>query len=123
MPEPLSAPNARLAAGIAALRADGRRPDQLRPMRFQNRIAPYADGRTLTGAICGSYVALSLAVGRLLAVKNLTESPLLKAVAAVSVGMVDRQVLLDLCYVEDASAQVDMNVVMTETGEFIELQG
>jgi len=222
MPQPLSAPNARLAAGIAALRADGRRPDQLRPIRFQNRIAPYATGSTLiewgdtrvicgvtveetvprwmkeqnvsggwitaeysmlpystqqrkprdiskgridgrsqeiqrligramraavdleklgprtiwvdcdvlqadggtrTAAITGSYVALSLAVGRLLAEKKLTDSPLLKAVAAVSVGMVDRQVLLDLCYVEDASAQVDMNVVMTEAGEFIELQG
>src|SRR5205807_3791157 len=58
MPQPLSAANARLAAGIAAPRADGRRPDQLRPIRFQNRIAPYATGSTLiewgdTRVICG----------------------------------------------------------------------
>src|SRR5438552_13126508 len=63
-----------------------------------------ADGGTRTAAITGSYVALSLAVGRLLAEKKLTESPLLKAVAAVSVGIVNQQVSLDLCYTEDAAA-------------------
>jgi len=82
-----------------------------------------ADGGTRTAAITGSYVALSLAVRRLLAEDKLKESPLLNAVAAVSVGIVNQQVMLDLCYVEDAAAQVDMNVVMTEAGEFIELQG
>src|SRR5881392_2058263 len=82
-----------------------------------------ADGGTRTAAITGSYVALSLAVQKLLVDQKLKESPLLKAVAAASVGIVNRQVLLDLCYVEDAAAQVDMNIVMTEAGEFIELQG
>ena len=82
-----------------------------------------ADGGTRTAAITGSHVALSLAVNRLLAEGRLKENPLTKAVAAISVGVVDRQVLLDLCYVEDAAAQVDMNIAMTEAGEFIELQG
>src|SRR5881409_2685115 len=67
-----------------------------------------ADGGTRTAAITGSYVALSLAFQKLLADQKLKESPLLKAVAAASVGIVNRQVLLDLCYVEDAAAQVDM---------------
>ncbi|PYJ87427.1 MAG: ribonuclease PH [Verrucomicrobia bacterium] len=218
----LSAPNAPAATDNTAPRADGRRPDQLRPIRFQNHIAPYASGSTLiewgntrvicgvtveetvprwmkeqnvaggwitaeysmlpystpqrkqrdiskgkidgrsqeiqrligramraavnleklgprtlwvdcdvlqadggtrTAAITGSYVALCLAVGRLLADQQLHENVLLKAVAAVSVGIVNQQVSLDLCYVEDAAAQVDMNIVMTEAGEFIELQG
>ncbi|HXT41752.1 MAG TPA: ribonuclease PH [Candidatus Angelobacter sp.] len=82
-----------------------------------------ADGGTRTAAITGSYVALSLAVSKLLVAQKLKVTPLLKAVAAVSVGIVHRQVLLDLCYVEDAAAEVDMNIVMTEAGEFIELQG
>src|SRR5438105_5848046 len=82
-----------------------------------------ADGGTRTAAITGSYVALCLAVRRLLADQKLHENPLLKAVAAVSVGIVNQQVSLDLCYIQDAAAQVDMNIVMTEAGEFIELQG
>jgi ribonuclease PH len=82
-----------------------------------------ADGGTRTAAITGSYVALSLAVSKLLTAQKLQASPLLKAVAAVSVGLVNRRALLDLCYVEDAAAEVDMNIVMTEAGEFIELQG
>jgi ribonuclease PH len=209
-------------AATSSLRTDGRRPDQLRPIRFQNHIAPYATGSTLiewgntrvicgvtveeivprwmkeqnvsggwitseysmlpysthqrkqrditkgkidgrsqeiqrligramraavdleelgprtiwvdcdvlqadggtrTAAITGSYVALSLAVAKLITAEKLKKSPLLKAVAAVSVGIVNQQVLLDLCYVEDAAAEVDMNLVMTAAAEFIELQG
>ena len=208
--------------GTTSLRADGRRPDQLRPLRFQNHIAPYATGSTLiewgntrvicgvmveemvprwmkdqnvsggwitaeysmlpystqqrkprdiargkidgrsqeiqrligramraavdlekvgprtiwvdcdvlqadggtrTAAITGSYVALSLAARKLIAEEKLKENPLLKAVAGVSVGIVNQQVVLDLCYVEDAAAQVDLNLAMTDAGEFIELQG
>jgi ribonuclease PH len=82
-----------------------------------------ADGGTRTAAITGAYVALSLAVKKLRAESRLTESPLLDAVAAVSVGMVNHQPLLDLCYLEDNAATVDMNLVMTSAGEFIELQG
>jgi len=222
MPERLSAPNTPASMGNTSPRADGRRPDQLRPLRFQNHIAPYATGSTLiewgntrvicgvmveemvprwmkdqnvsggwitaeysmlpystqqrkprdiakgkidgrsqeiqrligramraavdleklgartiwvdcdvlqadggtrTAAITGSYVALSLAARKLIAEEKVKENPLLKAVAGVSVGIVNHQVVLDLCYVEDAAAQVDLNLAMTEAGEFIELQG
>ncbi len=82
-----------------------------------------ADGGTRTAAITGAYVALVLAVRSLLADGKLTENPILHAVAAVSVGIVGDQPLLDLCYVEDAAAAVDFNVVMNSAGEFIELQG
>lgn len=81
-----------------------------------------ADGGTRTAAITGSYVALCLAMGRLLADGKLPCSPVLHAVTAVSVGVVDRRVLLDLCYTEDAAASVDLNLVMNSEGHFIELQ-
>jgi ribonuclease PH len=82
-----------------------------------------ADGGTRTAAITGAQVALSLAVNKLIADGKLEQSPLLNAVAAVSVGIVAGRALLDLCYVEDAAAEVDMNLVMTAAGDFIELQG
>jgi ribonuclease PH len=82
-----------------------------------------ADGGTRTAAITGAYVALSLAIKKLIAENKLAESPLLHGVAAVSVGIVNCQALLDLCYVEDVGAAVDMNLVMNSNGEFIELQG
>lgn len=82
-----------------------------------------ADGGTRTAAITGAYVALSLAVRKLMSEDKLSENPLVHAVAAVSVGIVDTQPLLDLCYTEDAVAQVDLNLVMNAAGEFIELQG
>jgi ribonuclease PH len=82
-----------------------------------------ADGGTRTAAITGAYVALCIAVRRLIADGRLADSPLLHAVAAVSVGIVNGQALLDLCYTEDAAAEVDLNLVMNAAGEFIELQG
>jgi ribonuclease PH len=82
-----------------------------------------ADGGTRTAAITGSFVALSLAMRKMLAEGKLLENPLLHAVAAVSVGIVEKQPLLDLCYTEDAAATVDLNLVMNAAGEFIELQG
>ncbi|MEO8427380.1 MAG: ribonuclease PH [Verrucomicrobiota bacterium] len=82
-----------------------------------------ADGGTRTAAINGAFVALNLAIKKLLAENKLTENPLLDAVAAVSVGIVNDQVLLDLCYAEDVAATVDMNIVMTSKGEFVEVQG
>ena len=82
-----------------------------------------ADGGTRTAAITGAFVALSLAVKKLIAEKKITENPILKSVAAVSVGIVNGQPLLDLCYTEDVAAAVDMNLVMNSAGEFIELQG
>jgi ribonuclease PH len=82
-----------------------------------------ADGGTRTAAVTGGYVALALAVKRLLADKKIAANPMLHPVAAVSVGIVRQQPLLDLCYTEDVGAAVDFNVVMNEAGEFIELQG
>jgi ribonuclease PH len=82
-----------------------------------------ADGGTRAAAITGAYVALSMAMQNLLADGKLTEDPVLHAVAAVSVGIVNAQPLLDLCYAEDAAAAVDMNLVMNSAGEFIEVQG
>jgi ribonuclease PH len=82
-----------------------------------------ADGGTRTAAITGGYVALALAVRKLVATGKLAENPLLHGVAAVSVGIVEKQAFLDLCYAEDAGAAVDMNLVMNSAGEFIELQG
>ena len=82
-----------------------------------------ADGGTRTAAITGAFVALSLAVKKLLDDKKLAENPMLNAVAAVSVGIVGNQALLDLCYTEDVAATVDMNLVMNSAGEFIEVQG
>jgi len=82
-----------------------------------------ADGGTRTAAITGSFVALSLAVKSLLDKGKLTANPMLQPVAGVSVGIVQSQAMLDLCYVEDVAAAVDMNLVMNAAGEFIELQG
>ena len=82
-----------------------------------------ADGGTRTAAITGAFVALTLAVKKLLASQKITESPILSPVAAVSVGLVGGRLLLDLNYQEDRSADVDMNLVMTSTGVFVEVQG
>ena len=82
-----------------------------------------ADGGTRTAAITGAYVALSLAIKKLMAGGLLTSNPIVSPVAAVSVGIVGGQAMLDLAYVEDAAAAVDMNLVMNGAGEYIELQG
>jgi ribonuclease PH len=82
-----------------------------------------ADGGTRTAAITGAFVALSIAVRRLIAAGKLVENPILHGVAAVSTGIVDGRPLLDLCYAEDVAASVDFNLVMNSAGEFIELQG
>jgi ribonuclease PH len=82
-----------------------------------------ADGGTRTAAITGAFVALSLAMKKLMAEKKLAQSPILNAVAAASVGIVNGRPLLDLCFTEDVAAAVDMNLVMNAVGEFIEVQG
>ncbi len=82
-----------------------------------------ADGGTRTAAITGSFVALSLAINKLIGEKKISENPILSGIAAVSVGIVNGAPLLDLCYTEDVGAAVDMNLVMNSRGEFIELQG
>ncbi|MFA5263430.1 MAG: ribonuclease PH [Opitutaceae bacterium] len=82
-----------------------------------------ADGGTRTASITGAYLAARLAVQKLLDAKKIPENPITDSVAAVSVGICDDQVLLDLAYVEDKDAQVDSNVVMTGRGQFVEVQG
>ncbi|MDH8678942.1 ribonuclease PH [Fusibacter bizertensis] len=82
-----------------------------------------ADGGTRTASITGAYVALTDAVNKLINEGRLAESPITTSVAAISVGIVDGEVLLDLCYEEDSKAHVDMNLVMTGEGEYIEIQG
>jgi ribonuclease PH len=81
-----------------------------------------ADGGTRTASITGAFIALALALERLVAAGILRNSPLIDTVAATSVGIVDDKSLLDLCYEEDARAEVDMNVVMTGSGDFVEIQ-
>ena len=82
-----------------------------------------ADGGTRTAAISGAYVAVADAVRSLMAQKKIEANPLIGSVAAISVGMVGGEPALDLCYAEDAAAEVDMNVVMTGEGKFVEVQG
>jgi ribonuclease PH len=82
-----------------------------------------ADGGTRTASITGACVATALAVQKLIAAGLITQSPLRKLIAAVSVGVVGGVPLLDLNYLEDKDASVDMNLVMTEDGHFVEVQG
>jgi ribonuclease PH len=82
-----------------------------------------ADGGTRTAAITGGYVALADAVGWLTNRKRTRGEPLVSSVAAVSVGIIDGEPRLDLCYEEDVSAETDMNVVCTGDGSFVEVQG
>ncbi len=82
-----------------------------------------ADGGTRTASITGAYTALALACRRLLSRGDIERNPLRDSVAAVSVGLIDGEVRLDLPYEEDARAEVDMNVVATGKGRFIEVQG
>jgi ribonuclease PH len=81
-----------------------------------------ADGGTRTASITGAFVALSLALRKLVEFKAIKSSPLRDCVAATSVGLVGRIPMLDLCYEEDSQADVDMNVVMTGSGRFVEIQ-
>lgn len=81
-----------------------------------------ADGGTRTASITGACVAIGLAANRMIDAGTISKSPLKELVAAVSLGVVDGEVLLDLDYVEDKAASVDLNLVMTESGSLVELQ-
>ena len=81
-----------------------------------------ADGGTRTASVTGAFVALALSLERMVAAGILRKVPLLDSLAATSVGIVADELLLDLAYEEDSRAQVDMNVVMTGSGEFVEVQ-
>ncbi|OGS22943.1 MAG: ribonuclease PH [Elusimicrobia bacterium RIFOXYA2_FULL_39_19] len=81
-----------------------------------------ADGGTRTASINGAYIALSQAIAKLIKEKKLFDNPIKDSVGATSVGMVKNKLILDMCAAEDNEAQVDMNVVMTGSGKFIEVQ-
>lgn len=81
-----------------------------------------ADGGTRTASICGGFVALKIAVEKLMEQGILKENPIKDEIGAISVGIVNGEVRLDLCYEEDSHAQVDSNVVMTKSGKIIEFQ-
>ena len=81
-----------------------------------------ADGGTRTASICGGYLALKDAVDKLLASGDLKENPILEPVGAVSIGIVDGEIKLDLNYEEDSHAQVDSNVILTKSGKIIDFQ-
>ena len=82
-----------------------------------------ADGGTRCASISGGFIALSLAIKKLMAEGLLAENPIQKQVAAISVGVVDGVSVADLCYAEDSKADTDMNVIMSSLGGFIEIQG
>lgn len=82
-----------------------------------------ADGGTRTTSICGAFIAMVDAVNKLHKKKNFKIYPIRTYLAATSVGILKDEKILDLCYVEDSNAKVDMNIVMTEEGKFVEIQG
>jgi ribonuclease PH len=82
-----------------------------------------ADGGTRTASICGGWIALHDACSRLVAAGTIAQHPILQPCAAISVGIIDGTPMLDLEYSEDVRAEVDMNIVMTGDGRFVEVQG
>lgn len=81
-----------------------------------------ADGGTRTASICGGFLALKIAIDKLLSNGTLKENPIIEPIGAISAGIVDGQVRLDLDYPEDSNAQVDANIVLTKSGKIIEFQ-
>ena len=81
------------------------------------------DGGTRTASVTGGYVALCLAIRKLMEEGEIRENPIITPVAAISAGIVEDEALLDLCYEEDSSAQVDLNCIMTGDGRLVEIQG
>ena len=82
-----------------------------------------ADGGTRTAAITGAYVALKIAIDKMLRSGKLKQNPLIDGVAAISVGILKNNILVDLDYSEDSKADIDMNIVVTHSGKFLEVQG
>ena len=81
-----------------------------------------ADGGTRTASICGGFLALKIAIEKLLASGKLLENPIIEPIGAISAGIIDGEVRLDLDYIEDSHAQVDSNIVLTKSGKIIEFQ-
>lgn len=81
-----------------------------------------ADGGTRTASICGGYLALKDAIDKLLTNGILAENPIIEPIAAISIGIVNNEIMLDLCYEEDSNAQVDSNVILTQSGKIVDFQ-
>ena len=81
-----------------------------------------ADGGTRTASICGAFIALKDMVDKLLEAGTLNQNPIIEPIGAISAGIVDNSVMVDLCYSEDSNAQVDSNIVLTKSGKIIEFQ-
>ena len=81
-----------------------------------------ADGGTRTASICGAYVAVKDMVEKLLKEGLINENPIIEPIGAISAGIVNNEVMVDLCYAEDSNAQVDSNIVLTSSGKIIEFQ-
>ncbi len=81
-----------------------------------------ADGGTRTASICGAFVAVSIMIEKLLKQGLIPENPIIEPMGAISAGIVDNEVMVDLCYKEDSCAQVDSNIVLTKSGKIIEFQ-
>ena len=81
-----------------------------------------ADGGTRTASICGGFLALRDAIEKLIASGDLQENPIIEPIAAISIGIVDGEIKLDLNYEEDSNAQVDSNVILTESGKIVDFQ-
>ena len=81
-----------------------------------------ADGGTRTASICGGYLALKDAIDKLLADGILAKNPIIEPIAAISIGIVNNEIMLDLCYEEDSNAQVDSNVILTQSGKIVDFQ-
>lgn len=81
-----------------------------------------ADGGTRTASICGGYLALRDAINKLIASGDLEQNPIIEPIAAISIGIVDGKIMLDLCYEEDSRAQVDSNVILTKSGKIVDFQ-
>ena len=81
-----------------------------------------ADGGTRTASICGGFLAMKIAIEKLLVCGKLKENPIIEPIGAISAGIVDSEIRLDLDYLEDSNAQVDSNIVLTKSGKIIEFQ-
>ncbi len=81
-----------------------------------------ADGGTRTASICGAFLAVKIMVEKLLKQNLISENPIIEPIGAISAGIVNKEVMVDLCYKEDSSAQVDSNIVLTKSGKIIEFQ-
>ena len=81
-----------------------------------------ADGGTRTASICGGYLALKDAFDKLIKDGTLAKNPIIEPIGAISIGIVDGKILLDLCYEEDSKAQVDSNVILTKSGKIVDFQ-